>query len=117
MFEDTTIPGDGSSGTTVSQADSIHINSINAVNLQPELPEVPTKARAGGDEEALESHQVIELQIFSERKAWIEEKIKVRKRIYYLIQAQSSSLIDSFLNKCRQSKFLLDWMLFKPLQR
>jgi hypothetical protein len=30
-----------------------------------------------GEEEALESHEVIELQQFSERKAWIEEKIKV----------------------------------------
>ena len=29
------------------------------------------------EEQALESHEVIELQIFSERKAWIEEKIKV----------------------------------------
>lgn len=29
------------------------------------------------EEEALESHEVIELQAFSERKAWIEEKIKV----------------------------------------
>ncbi|KAL4081947.1 hypothetical protein V8B97DRAFT_2031921 [Scleroderma yunnanense] len=28
------------------------------------------------EEEALESHEVIELQAFSERKAWIEEKIK-----------------------------------------
>lgn len=30
------------------------------------------------DGEALESHEVIELQTFIERKAWIEEKIKVR---------------------------------------
>jgi len=29
------------------------------------------------EEQALESHEVIELQTFSERKAWIEEKIKV----------------------------------------
>ena len=29
-------------------------------------------------EEALESHEVIELQAFIERKEWIEEKIKVR---------------------------------------
>ncbi len=29
-----------------------------------------------GEEQALESHEVIELQSFSERKAWIEEKIK-----------------------------------------
>ena len=32
-------------------------------------------------EEALESHEVIELQLFSERKAWIEEKIKA---IYFI---------------------------------
>lgn len=31
----------------------------------------------GGEEQALESHEVIELQTFSERKAWIEDKIKV----------------------------------------
>lgn len=30
------------------------------------------------DAQALEGHEVIELQAFSERKAWIEEKIKVR---------------------------------------
>ena len=29
------------------------------------------------EEYALESHEVIELQLFSERKAWIEEKIEV----------------------------------------
>lgn len=31
----------------------------------------------GAEEQALESHEVIELQTFSERKAWIEDKIKV----------------------------------------
>ena len=30
----------------------------------------------GKEEEALESHEVIELQAFSERKDWIVEKIK-----------------------------------------
>lgn len=30
-----------------------------------------------GEQQALESHEVIELQTFSERKAWIEDKIKV----------------------------------------
>ena len=30
------------------------------------------------NDEALEWHEVIELQAFSERRAWIEEKIKVR---------------------------------------
>ena len=29
-------------------------------------------------EQALESHEIIELQAFSERKVWIGEKIKVR---------------------------------------
>jgi hypothetical protein len=32
---------------------------------------------SGGEQQALESHEVIELQTFSERKAWIEDKIKV----------------------------------------
>lgn len=33
------------------------------------------------EEQALESHEVIELQTFSERKAWIEEKITVNTNI------------------------------------
>ena len=33
--------------------------------------------------QALESHEVIELQTFSERKAWIEEKIKVTCLLSY----------------------------------
>jgi len=37
-------------------------------------PPEPLKAAEG---QALESHEVIELQTFSERKAWIEAKIKV----------------------------------------
>lgn len=37
-----------------------------------------TTSGAGPDEgQTLEWHEVIELQAFSERKAWIEEKIKV----------------------------------------
>jgi hypothetical protein len=39
-------------------------------------PTSPTNEN-DGEEQALESHEVIELQTFSERKAWIEEKIKV----------------------------------------
>lgn len=38
----------------------------------------PRSPRSPGDEEALEWHEVIELQAFSERKTWIEEKIKVQ---------------------------------------
>ncbi|KAF6762580.1 hypothetical protein DFP72DRAFT_987076 [Ephemerocybe angulata] len=35
-----------------------------------------TTVEEDNEEQALESHEVIELQTFSERKAWIEEKIK-----------------------------------------
>lgn len=35
------------------------------------------QAEKQNDGQALEGHEVIELQAFSERKAWIEEKIKV----------------------------------------
>ena len=35
------------------------------------------------EEQALETHEVIELQAFSERKAWIEHKIKVRTSRHY----------------------------------
>ena len=37
-----------------------------------------SRTNVEGEEQALESHEVIELQTFSERKAWIEEKIKVK---------------------------------------
>jgi hypothetical protein len=45
----------------------------------------PTDTRTiekGGEDKPLESHEVVELQTFSERKAWIEDKIKVRERLY-----------------------------------
>lgn len=34
--------------------------------------------KGDGEEKPLEWHEVIELQAFSDRKVWIEEKIKVR---------------------------------------
>lgn len=48
-------------------------------------PRSPTKQATSPttDAEALESAQVIELQTFIERKAWIEEKIKVRACVPY----------------------------------
>lgn len=58
--------------------------------LETELPEALAPGPAAsseenaGEEQALESHEVIELQSFSERKAWIEEKIKVS--INYQVQ-------------------------------
>ena len=40
-------------------------------------PDMEETAERGGDQ-PLESHEVMELQAFSERKEWIVEKIKVR---------------------------------------
>ncbi|KAJ7117345.1 hypothetical protein C8R43DRAFT_104427 [Mycena crocata] len=45
------------------------------------LPVSPTKGDADEQLEALEWHQVIELQTFSERKAWIEQKIKLLEQM------------------------------------
>lgn len=51
-------------------------DTLSGPHLTPERP--AKTPRTPGDEETLEWHEVIELQAFSERKAWIEEKIKVR---------------------------------------
>ncbi|KAF9076460.1 hypothetical protein BDP27DRAFT_1379987 [Rhodocollybia butyracea] len=67
---------DGSSGTDVSQPDSPNLETVTNA-----LPGDPAEPRTEGDEEALESHQVIELTLFSERKAWIEEKIKLLEQM------------------------------------
>ena len=48
----------------------------NGTEVTPEA--APRSPRTPGEEETLEWHEVIELQAFSERKAWIEEKIKVQ---------------------------------------
>ena len=50
-------------------------NALPAVAPMPKNPSSPTDNNRG--ERPLESHEVIELQTFSERQAWIEEKIKV----------------------------------------
>ncbi|KAH7887982.1 hypothetical protein F5I97DRAFT_1864642 [Phlebopus sp. FC_14] len=47
------------------------------LNANPDEVQDPQNS----EKEALESHEVIELQAFSERKAWIEEKIKFLKRL------------------------------------
>ncbi|KAF8165017.1 hypothetical protein B0H34DRAFT_793453 [Crassisporium funariophilum] len=48
---------------------------VRVVGPEPIAPKRDVPAREG-QEQALESHEVIELQTFSERKAWIEDKIK-----------------------------------------
>ncbi|CCL99169.1 uncharacterized protein FIBRA_01184 [Fibroporia radiculosa] len=57
-----------------------HNDSEHAVN-EPAPPGSPVESHTREDEQALEWHEVIELQAFSERKAWIEEKIKFLERL------------------------------------
>ncbi|PFH52651.1 hypothetical protein AMATHDRAFT_46193 [Amanita thiersii Skay4041] len=73
-----TLPGDrdGSSGTAVQLTEHQIMISGN-----PPDGSRTTKVPLEGEEQALESHEVIELQTFSERKAWIEEKIRFLERM------------------------------------
>ena len=64
--------GDGASGTALT-----HPGQTSVKMDDPTLVSDAGKVIGEGEEQALESHEVIELQTFSERKAWIEEKIKV----------------------------------------
>ncbi|KAH6915417.1 hypothetical protein BKA70DRAFT_576347 [Coprinopsis sp. MPI-PUGE-AT-0042] len=48
--------------------------ATNGTSAKPKSPTSPTGENRG--EQPLESHEVIELQTFSDRQAWIEEKIK-----------------------------------------
>ena len=61
------------------------------------------------EEQALESHEVIELQAFSERKEWIVEKIKVSQII--LSYHAACNIHFSFLRAYHQSTFSLVAML------
>jgi len=56
----------------------ILINSTTATLTVSSKGTLPiTKLEMQTKEEALESHEVIDLQAFSEKKPWIEERIKV----------------------------------------
>ena len=73
-----TLPGHGggASGTAVAHPDRSSLKMDSATTRLDD-----GKVTAEGEEQALESHEVIELQTFSERKAWIEEKIKVNQHL------------------------------------
>lgn len=47
------------------------------LTVSPTIATVSVQQDKQGEEEALESHEVIELQAFSEKKPWIEERIRV----------------------------------------
>ena len=59
-----------------------HMNYDSLENLlashRSQLQDASDEPSEQNSEQALESHEVIELQAFSERKVWIGEKIKVR---------------------------------------
>jgi hypothetical protein len=54
-------------------------SSVLSSQVEP-ASRLDTSTVEGGEEKPLESHEVIELKTFSERRAWIEDKIKVWER-------------------------------------
>lgn len=74
---------------TVASGDVVNIPTPSVVlntTTEPGRPLPISGAGADGDEQALETHEVIELQTFSDRKVWIEEKIKARISYSPIIQ-------------------------------
>jgi hypothetical protein len=67
------MPSDTVAPTGTTATESTRVEDTDRLNPRIQMEMLPTH----GEEQALESHEVIELQTFSERKAWIEEKIKV----------------------------------------
>lgn len=66
-------------GSLAKQVDNVSKDSlISNTSSVSQTNSESMKIDGNTEEQALESHEVIELQTFSERKAWIEEKIKVR---------------------------------------
>ena len=61
---------------TTQDHDSAQSGQQETINIRS-TPSKRNNDPQVGEEQPLESHEVIELQKFSERKAWIEEKIRV----------------------------------------
>lgn len=70
-------------GPLLLDSEALRVLEMHTPHASVDLAE-GTQGASGGQEEALESHEVIELQAFSERKDWIVEKIKAR-RICYIV--------------------------------
>ncbi|KAG6837999.1 hypothetical protein H0H93_008393 [Arthromyces matolae] len=66
------------SGTTVAPVPDFQLEISGDV---PKRINADSSDSSSTEEQALESHEVIELQTFSERKAWIEEKIKFLEQL------------------------------------
>jgi hypothetical protein len=58
-------------------SDASYIQDSEHATPTDGVPALTEENNVDGRDQALESHEVIELQIFSEKKAWIQEKIKV----------------------------------------
>ncbi|EGO01684.1 hypothetical protein SERLA73DRAFT_158900 [Serpula lacrymans var. lacrymans S7.3] len=69
---------DPAPGTPAQPVDDAARNVSDDVDAGARESTKPTKEK---EEQALESHEVIELQTFSERKAWIEEKIQFLEKM------------------------------------
>ena len=99
------------------QAGTLDFNSVNSLSTSDTTRLIPGEPSNGnqkapgtpGEEQALDRHEVIELQAFSERKAWIEEKIKVRHRVVDRCVQRLIHAYVSFCNKCLQWRCLLAW--------
>ncbi|KAK0453395.1 hypothetical protein EV421DRAFT_1763934 [Armillaria borealis] len=66
-----------SSGTVAALEEQAAVDA----HTNPNESDATQSKSTGGEEQALESHEVIELQTFIERKAWIEEKIKFLEKL------------------------------------
>jgi hypothetical protein len=62
--------------TTEPEGSTLLVNKEQLASLEGSET-ISSDNNSEGEQQALESHEVIELQTFSERKAWIEDKIKV----------------------------------------
>ncbi|RXW21160.1 hypothetical protein EST38_g4694 [Candolleomyces aberdarensis] len=83
MSDGPTVPPEGGGSLERTPPQPIQ-QSGNPESTTPDHGPSTSKQEAGGgdpEEQALESHEVIELQTFSERKAWIEEKIKFLEKL------------------------------------
>lgn len=70
------MPSDTVAPIGTATTELAQVEDADPLNPRIQTEMLPT-SRTHGEEQALESHEVIELQTFSERKTWIEEKIKV----------------------------------------
>ncbi|PCH41615.1 hypothetical protein WOLCODRAFT_71007 [Wolfiporia cocos MD-104 SS10] len=66
---------------TISINDAYRPGEIVQASTGPAANGDQEQAKFGDDEQTLESHEVIELQTFIERKEWIEDKIKYLEKL------------------------------------